>query len=104
MTTICQVDNEYSEKRDENQRARATRFGYLMKRIEGRVYELENERLDRRFIRAGANQTDVSAVSKNQSDGVENDRLAGAGLAGDGVEARVQLQLKFVDDREISDF
>ena len=50
---ISKIDSEFLENPNESRRARSTRFGAIMKRIVGRVYELrnepKNENDDRRF-------------------------------------------------------
>ena len=42
-------------------------------------------------------------VAQQQSDGVDNDRFAGAGFPGQDVQAGVETKLQPVDDREVAD-
>jgi len=44
-----------------------------------------------------------SPVAQQQSDGVDNDRFAGAGFPGQDVQATVEAKLQPVDDREVAD-
>ena len=59
------------------------------------------DRLDRGGVLAGADEVAGGAPAEQQADGLDEDRLAGAGLAGQDVEARVELDLDRVDDREV---
>ena len=52
---------------------------------------------------AGADQVARRAAAEQQADRFDQDRLAGAGLAGQDVEAGVELDLDRVDDREVLD-
>src|SRR5262249_50274492 len=61
------------------------------------------KRFDRRLVGAGADHVRVGAVPEYEPHGVEDDRLAGARLARDRVEARMELELELVDDREVAD-
>ena len=52
---------------------------------------------------AVADQRGVAARTERQRQGVEQDRLAGAGLAGQHVEAGRDLEVGIVDDPEVAD-
>ena len=54
-------------------------------------------------VLAGADEVARRAAAEQQADGLDQDRLAGAGLAGQDVEAGVELDLDRVDDREVRD-
>ncbi len=51
---------------------------------------------------AGPDEVAGGAAAEQQADGLDEDRLAGAGLAGQDVEARLELDLDRVDDREVA--
>ena len=53
--------------------------------------------------RARADQAAAGAVAEHQADGVDQDRLAGAGLAAEHVHAGPQLQLQPLDHGEVAD-
>ena len=53
---------------------------------------------DVRLVRAGADHAAVGAVAQGQAEGVEHDRLAGAGLAGDHRHAALQFEVQMFDD------
>ncbi len=63
---------------------------------------LEN-RFDRRRILAGAYKVARRPAAKEESDGLDQDRFAGPGFPGEHVEARVELDLDRIDDREMFD-
>ena len=52
---------------------------------------------------AFAHDIGVAALSQGQQQRVDQDRLAGAGLAGQDREARRELEFEFVDDDEVAD-
>ena len=52
---------------------------------------------------AGADQVGGGAGAEQQADGLDEDRLAGAGLAGQDVEARLELDLDGLDHRKVAD-
>ena len=53
--------------------------------------------------RALAHHIGVAALTQGQQQRVDQDRLAGAGLAGQDGEARCELEFEFVDDHEVAD-
>src|SRR5258708_33694766 len=53
---------------------------------------------------AGANHRAVAPAADQQLDGVDQDRLSGAGLAGEDAEAGAELQRDVLDDHEIPDY
>src|SRR5690606_24516036 len=55
------------------------------------------------LVRAGAYHAAVGAVAQGQAEGVEHDRLAGAGLAGDHGHAALQLEVQVFDDGVVVD-
>ena len=54
-------------------------------------------------VLAGADEVARGAAAEQQADGLDEDRLAGAGLARQDVQAGVELDLDRVDDREVPD-
>lgn len=79
---ICQIDNEFLQNPNENLRARATRFGTIMQRIKGRVYELRNEPADenddRRYtVRIVPTKMHRSATGRYQIGGYQLELLSG---------------------------
>ncbi len=50
------------------------------------------------LVRAGANHAAVSPVAQRQAEGVEHDRLAGTGLAGDDGHAAGDFEIEVLDD------
>jgi hypothetical protein len=61
------------------------------------------QRLHQGSRRAGTHEALVSLVSQQQADGLREQRLAGAGLAGDHVEARGELEPRLCDEDEVID-
>ena len=59
-------------------------------------------RLDEGPGRAGANQVPASPLADQQAERADDDRLAGAGLAGQHVEAVVELDVDGIDDGEVA--
>ena len=59
------------------------------------------DRFDRRGVLAGAHQVARGASPEQQADGFDEDRLAGAGLAGQDVEAGVEFDLDRVNHRKV---
>ncbi|MNT47886.1 hypothetical protein D3C72_1846360 [compost metagenome] len=53
--------------------------------------------------RAFAHDAGVGPLAQHQGQGVDQDRLAGAGLAGEDGEARGEIQVERIDDDEIAD-
>ena len=51
----------------------------------------------------GADEVGRRAAAEEQADRFDEDRLAGAGFAGEDVEAGLELDLDGVDDREVAD-
>ena len=66
----------------------------------GRRVEL---RLDVGLPTLGADERCVASVPEEEADGLREDRLARAGLAGDGVQARREGQLGFADEHQVFD-
>ncbi len=54
-------------------------------------------------VGAGAQLALLEAVAEQQRERVEQDRLAGAGLAGEDGEAAVELEVERLDDDEVAD-
>jgi len=50
------------------------------------------------LVGAGAHHAAVGAIAQGQAEGVEHDRFAGAGFAGDHRHAGVQLKVEVLDD------
>ncbi len=61
------------------------------------------DRLDGRDVFARPHEVARRARAKQQSDGFDEDRLAGARFARQDVQAGFELDLDFVDDREVLD-
>ena len=61
------------------------------------------DRFDRRGVFAGADEVAGGAAAEQQSDRLDEDRLAGAGLAGQDVQAGVEFDLDRVNHREVLD-
>ena len=61
------------------------------------------DRFDRRDVFAGADEVAGGAPAEQQSDRFDEDRLAGAGLAGQHVQAGVEFDLDRVNHREVLD-
>ncbi len=59
--------------------------------------------LDRRRVFAGTDQVARRAPTEQKSDGFDQDRLARPGFAREHVQARIELDLDRVDDREMFD-
>ena len=59
--------------------------------------------LEVRARAALADDTGVASLAEDQRERVDQDRLAGAGLAGEDGEAGVELELERVDDDEVAD-
>ena len=58
---------------------------------------------DLRLVGAAADQRGIGAQADHEAERVDQDRLAGAGLAGQHAEALGPVKAQFVDDREIAD-
>ena len=61
------------------------------------------DRFDGRAVLAGPDQVAGRSAAEEQADGFDEDRLAGAGFAGEHVEPRLELDLGGVNDREMAD-
>ena len=70
-------------------------------RVAGRVER--EDALDARARRAGADELGAGALAEDRAERVDDDRLARAGLAGERVEARPEVEPQPVDDREVAD-
>src|SRR5205823_15010603 len=76
---------------------------------EGRVQLVEEAgrrvelRLDVRLPALRPDERRVTAIADQEADGLRENGLAGAGLAGDGVQARRKGQLCFADEHEVFD-
>src|SRR5262249_29387248 len=68
----------------------------------GPLRDLEH-RLDRRSVGVLADQVSLGARSANKEDRVDQQRLTGAGLAGQHVESTVELELDRVHHGEVPD-
>ena len=64
--------------------------------------ELEGD-ADRRLRLAGAHQAAVGARAEREAERVEQDRLAGAGLAGQHAEARPEFEVERLDQDDVAD-
>ena len=51
---------------------------------------------------AGAHEVGAGAAADQQVDGFDEDGLAGAGFAGEDVEAGLELDLEVIDDRQMA--
>ncbi len=58
---------------------------------------------DLRARAALAHQAGIAALAQHQGQGIDQDRLAGAGLPGERGEARLELEVEAVDDDEVAD-
>ena len=56
---------------------------------------------DAQFLGAGAEQVGGAAFAEQQTEGAEQQRLARAGLAGPGAEARLQLDAHVLDQGQV---
>ncbi len=54
-------------------------------------------------ILAAADQPGVGARAERQPERIEQDRLAGAGLAGEHAQPGVELELELVDEHDVAD-
>ena len=61
------------------------------------------DRLDGRGVLAGADEVGGGAAADEQADRADQDGLAGAGFAGQDVQARLELELEPVDDGQVAD-
>jgi len=67
----------------------------------GLAFELEQS-LDDCFFLAGADHVGRCARAEQQPERVQDDRFAGAGFAGQHVEAGAELEIGFLDDCEVA--
>ena len=81
--------------------ARAVAFARGQFRHRSLALELEQS-LDDCFLLAGANHIGRRARAEQQSERAQDDRFAGAGLARKHVEAGAELEMSFLDDREVA--
>ena len=58
---------------------------------------------DHQPLGAAANQVDRPATSRQESERVDEDGFAGAGLAADDGQTRAELEVDVLDDREVLD-
>ena len=72
----------------------------FMDRMTARQFDLGR---NRRTVLARADQPDVGPRTQRQAECVEQDRLAGAGLAGEHAEARLELELEPFDQDDVVD-
>ena len=70
------------------------------RRMPGRQFE---HRGDLALLRALAHQRGVAAGAQRQRKGIEQDRLAGAGFAGQHGQARREIDVEPVDQNDVSD-
>ena len=66
------------------------------------VGQVEHRR-DLALARAAAYQRSVAAPANSEREGVEQDRLAGAGLAGQHRQALAEFEVEFVDQDDVAD-
>ena len=64
---------------------------------------LLEHRLDGGGLFAGPDELGAGAAADEQADGADEDGLAGAGLAGEDVEAGREFELESIDDGEVGD-
>ena len=64
------------------------------------IVRQREDALDERALSAAAHDFGAQAISEERAHGVDQDRLAGAGLARDDVETSVPLDLRTIDDGE----
>ena len=64
---------------------------------------LLEDRLDGGGVLPGSHQVARGAAAEQQADGFDQDRFAGAGLAGEDVQAGLELDVDGVDDGQIAD-
>ena len=63
--------------------------------------KVREHRLDDRLVGTGANQVGVGRPAQRHVERLQQDRLAGAGLAGEDVQAGLEPQLELLDDRQV---
>src|SRR5579875_2608722 len=56
---------------------------------------------DAQLLGAGAQQVRRAALAQEQTEGAEQQRFAGAGLAGPGTKARLQLDARVLDKGQV---
>ena len=56
-----------------------------------------------RLLGAGAHQRPVAAAAERQAQRVEDDRLAGPGLAGERRQAAAEAELEALDQHDVAD-
>src|SRR4029079_11351974 len=61
------------------------------------------QRFHARFILSVPNHVRAAALAGNQSKGIKNDRLTGAGLTGNDVQSRLELENHFINHGEVPD-
>ena len=70
-----------------------------MRRVIARQIE---RRRDLSLFAAGAHQRCVATTAERQHEGVEQDRLAGAGLAGERGQTRLEIKIERVDKHDVT--
>ena len=75
----------------------------LDERVGGRPVRRLEDRLDARLLGAGAHHVGRRAPAAQERHRLDEQRLAGAGLAGEHVEAGAELDLDVVEQREVGD-
>ena len=76
----------------------------LGQELEGRVVACHLELgADRPLLRPGADERALGAAAQRQTQGVEQDRLAGPGLAGERGEPLSQIELEPLDQHDVAD-
>src|SRR5258708_31102743 len=81
--------------------ASAVAFARGQFRHRGLTLELEQP-FDDSFFLAGANHVGRRARAEQQSERAQDDGFAGAGFAGEDIEAGAELEMSFLDDREVA--
>ena len=69
--------------------------------MELREFSPFENRLDRARFRPGPDQRFVGPLAEEKLERTDDDRLAGAGLAGDGGKARRQLPFEVLHQRQV---
>ena len=70
----------------------------------GREHAAQDEHpFDHRSLGATANHVGAESIPEQRADGVDQDRLASTGLAGDDVQPRPPLDMQVIDRGEVAD-
>ena len=76
----------------------------LRQQLEGRMVARHLELgADRTLLRPGAHERALGTAAQSQAQGVEQDRLAGPGLAGERGEPLSQIELEPLDQHDVAD-